>query len=246
MTAYTEFQQLQIGVDHGVAVVTFAPVHERGVEPSFFTEVRDVFAPLSMDKNVRAVVLTGAGDSFFSGLPSSWTQEMIAEGLASSASQMLATRQMVDNILSFRKPLVAAINGPSVSVGNQLALLCDAAVASETASFTDHHVPNGVAAGDGGTLIWPLLVGPALARDILLRGRQLSATEALRLNLVAEVVEQQRTVSAAVELARHLSELPALAYSATKQTINNWWRQASVYAWDLALAYETANLHDRV
>jgi enoyl-CoA hydratase len=245
MIAYSEFRQLEISVDGGVAVLTFTPVHEGGVEPSFFTEVRDAFAPLSMDRDVHAVVLTGKGDGFFTGLPATWTQEMVREGLASSAGQMLATRQIVDNILSFRKPLVAAVNGPSVSVGNQLALLCDAAVASETASFTDHHVPNGVAAGDGGTLLWPLLVGPALARDILLRGRSLSAAEALRLNLVAEIVEQPRTVPVAVELAQRLSALPGLAYSATKQTINNWWRQASVYAWDLALAYEAANLHDR-
>jgi enoyl-CoA hydratase len=242
---FDHFRQLGITVEDRVATVAFTPVHEHGVEPSFFTEVRDVFGPLSMDPRVRAVVLTGAGDSFFSGLPSSWTQEMVSEGLEVTAGQMLAARQIVEQMLSFRKPLVAAVNGPSFSVGNQLALLCDAAIAADTATFADHHVEHGIAAGDGGTLMWPLLVGPALARDILLRGRELTAAEARDLNLVADVVAPDRVLLVAVDLARRLTELPGLAYAATKLTINNWWRQAIVYAWDLALAYETANLLDR-
>jgi enoyl-CoA hydratase/carnithine racemase len=122
-------------------------------------------------------------------------------------------------------------------------LLCDAAVASTTATFADEHVGRyGVAAGDGGTMLWPLLLGIPLAREVLLRGRELDARAAKDLHLVSAIVEEQDLIPKAVEVATELANLSPLAYLATKQTLNNWWRLSSMLSWDLALAFETAAL----
>jgi enoyl-CoA hydratase len=212
------------------------------VTKSFFTELRDVFGPLSYDEAARAVVLTGQGDVFFAGVGRERSARLMASGIEKVATQFGALQQIVTSMLSFRKPLVAAVNGSALNIGGQIALLSDAAVASSTATFGDHHVHGGIAAGDGGTMLWPLLVGMARAREILLLGRPLTAQEALDLHLVAEVVEPERTLGAAVELARELAAQPALAYTATKLTLNNWWRLSSIVSWDQALAYEAAAL----
>ncbi|MEM6994345.1 MAG: enoyl-CoA hydratase/isomerase family protein, partial [Myxococcota bacterium] len=80
--------------------------------------------------------------------------------------------------------LVAAVNGPAVGLGASLALLSDVIFASEKAVFADPHVRVGIVAGDGGVAIWPLLLGPARAKQYLLTGDAIPATEAERIGLI--------------------------------------------------------------
>ena len=167
---------------------------------------------------------------------------MLEAGLDEIAGQMLTLKQIVESLLSFRKPLVAAVNGPAMNIGAQIALLCDAAVAAPEAMFSDHHVEVGLPAGNGGTMMWPLLVGMARAREIVLRGGEVSAVEALELHLVQSIVPREEVVTAAVAVARRLTELPRLPYFATKQALNNHWRLAGAFAWDAALGLEAAAL----
>lgn len=237
-----DFEHLQIHVDGGIAIVTFAPVAEGEIEHSFFAELRDVFSTLSLDGDVRAAVLTGSGEVFFAGVGLARTARLLDEGLEAAAGQLMTLQQLVAQLVSFRKPLVAAVNGPALNIGGQIALLCDAAVASETAVFGDDHVAKGVAAGDGGTMLFPLLVGPARAREVLLQGKRIGAREALELHLVSEVTAVEETVAVAVALARRLADLPRLPYFATKVALANWWRLSSLISWDLALGAEFAGL----
>jgi enoyl-CoA hydratase/carnithine racemase len=79
-------------------------------------------------------------------------------------------RRIVQNMLDVEQPIIGAINGDAVGLGATIALLCDIIVASETARFADTHVKVGVVAGDGGAVIWPLLIGPARAKEFLMRG----------------------------------------------------------------------------
>lgn len=237
-----DFEHLHIRVDGSIAIVTFAPVAEGEIDHSFFAELRDVFSTLSLDGDVRAAVLTGSGDVFFAGVGLARTARLLEHGLETMAGQLMTLQQIVAQLVSFRKPLVAAVNGPALNIGGQIALLCDAAIASETAVFGDDHVAKGVAAGDGGTMLFPLLVGPARAREVLLQGQRIGAREALELHLVSEVVKVEETVPAAVALARRLAELPRLPYFATKAALANWWRLSSLISWDLALGAEFAGL----
>jgi enoyl-CoA hydratase len=242
MRRYEDYEHLRIAVEDGIAIVTFAPVADGDIEHSFFAELRDVFSPLSLDGDVRAAVLTGGNEVFFAGVGLARTARLLEHGLETMAGQLMILKQIVDQLVSFRKPLVAAVNGPALNIGGQIALLCDAAVASETAEFGDDHVAKGVAAGDGGTMLFPLLLGLARAREVLLQGRRIGAREALDLHLVSQVVPVAETVPAAVALARELAHEPRLPYVGTKLALANWWKLSSLVSWDIALGAEFAGL----
>jgi enoyl-CoA hydratase len=201
-----------------------------------------VLPALSLDGDVRAAVLTGGNDVFFAGVGLARTARLLEHGLETMAGQLMVLKQIVDQLVTFRKPLVAAVNGPALNIGGQIALLCDAAVASETAVFGDDHVAKGVAAGDGGTMLFPLLLGVARAREVLLQNQRISAHEALELHLVSQVVPVEETVPAAVALARTLADKPRLPYLATKLALANWWKLSSMISWDIALGAEFAGL----
>lgn len=236
------FTHLRVEIDAGVATVTFSPRDEGELEDSIFANARDVFTPLGLDPAVRAIVLTGVGDVFFGGAGRVRTRKLVAGPVGVLAGQFQTIQQLVAAITSCRKPLIAAVNGPAHNIGAQIALLCDAAVACELTTFSDDHVAVGIAAGDGGTMLWPLLVGIARAREILLHGQRLSPEDALALHLVTKVVEQAQVITEARKLATRLMELPPMAYFATKLAVNNWWRLSSIVSWDLAAAYEAAGL----
>jgi enoyl-CoA hydratase/carnithine racemase len=95
---------------------------------------------------------------------------------------------MITDLLDVDLPIVCAVNGPAVGLGASLALLCDVVFIADTATISDPHVRAGIVAGDGGAVIWPLLVGPARAKEYLLTSDPLTAAEAERIGLVNRVV----------------------------------------------------------
>jgi enoyl-CoA hydratase len=237
-----EFTHLSVTVQDGIAVVRYEPRDEGELEDSVFANARDVMIPLGYDASVRGVVLTGTGEVFFGGAGRPRAARLVRSPIDVVAGQFELLKQLTAAIVSFRKPLVAAVNGDCRNIGAQIALLCDAAVATQDAVFSDDHIAHGLAAGDGGTVLWPLLVGLARAREILLLGGSLTAQEAREMHLVASVVPAEQVVAEARELAGRLAEIAPLAYYATKAALNNWWRLSSSLSWDMALAYEAAGL----
>jgi enoyl-CoA hydratase/carnithine racemase len=237
-----DFTHLRVDIDDGIAVVTFAPQDEGELEDSIFANTRDVFTPLGLDRSVTGVVLTGRGEVFFGGAGRTRTRKIVNSSIDLVAGQFQTIQQLGAAMVNFRKPLIAAINGPARNIGAQVGLLCDAAVACPSTTFFDDHVKAGIAAGDGGTMLWPLLLGMARAREVLLLGRELTAEEALALHLVTKLVDSDQVVPEAVALARELAGRSPMAYFATKLALNNWWRLSSSLSWDLAAAYEAAGL----
>jgi enoyl-CoA hydratase len=140
--------------------------------------------------------------------------------------------------LDIEIPVVAAVNGPAVGLGATLALLCDIILMAESASISDPHVLVGVAAGDGGTSLWPLAVGPARAKEFLMTGDPLSAAEAQRIGLVNRVVPDLELHDRAFEFARRLAAGAPLAVQATKMCVNKWVKQAIAANFDTATALE--------
>ncbi|MEI9928479.1 MAG: enoyl-CoA hydratase/isomerase family protein [Sphingomonas sp.] len=192
---YARFRFLAVQVADGLATVTMGdPVDATFLaeQHPMHTELRDIFAALASDAGVRAAVLTGAGATFFAGPPLDETEQLLTANLQAGAKQMIEAREICQAMLDFRKPLVAAVNGVANGIGCQIAMLCDFAVASHDAMFADSHVRLGLPAGDGGTMIWPLLIGMARSRALLLRGKPIGAEEALALGIVAELAEKRR------------------------------------------------------
>jgi enoyl-CoA hydratase len=157
----------------------------------------------------------------------------------------LTIQQFCTELATFRKPIVAAVTGTAGGVIAVLALLCDSVVASDDATFGDGHVGIGLAAGDGGTMLWPMLVGPALAKQILLEGRHLTAAEGYALGFISKVLPTKDVLATATDLARRLGELPRVPYMATKLAVNNQFRLAALVSSDLATAYEAATVVER-
>jgi enoyl-CoA hydratase len=239
MEKYAEFDHLSISIEGGLASVRFKAAEVEDFEHSFFTDVRDVFVPLGRDPEVRTVVLAveppRTSTSAFSRLISEATLEQ-------RAGRFLTIQQIFTELATFRKPIVSAVIGTLSGINANLALYCDAVIASHGAKFGDGHVGIGIAAGDGGTALWPALVGPGLAKQILLEGRLLTAAEAHALGLVSQVVAEDEVLPTAVALAHRLGAQPRVAYLSTKLAINNHLRLAALLASDLTAAYEAVTV----
>jgi enoyl-CoA hydratase len=128
-----------------------------------------------------------------------------------------------------------------------MVLGCDAVVASHTATFlADPHVVVGLAAGDGGCLVWPQSMGMLRAKRYLLTGDRLSAEDARTFGLVTDIVDEPSEVlPAARALADRIAALPPLAVQHTKRALNNVMRARAAEVLDVAMAYETVTVQSK-
>src|SRR5207237_455169 len=122
----------------------------------------------------RAGRLAGAGRAFSAGGDFNWMRGVTKDALYEMRRE---GKQIVWNLLDVELPIVAAVNGPAIGLGATIALLCDVVYMADTAILADPHVRVGIVAGDGGAAIWPLVLGPALAKRYLMQGDSLSAAE---------------------------------------------------------------------
>ena len=152
-------------------------------------------------------------------------------------------RRLVQNMLDVEQPIIGAINGDAVGLGATIALLCDVVVMSEKARIGDTHVRVGIVAGDGGAVIWPLLIGPARAKEFLMRGLLASGAEAARMGLVNYAVAPEDVVPKAAEIARELADGPTWAIRWSKLAVNKWLKDQVNLIMDASLAYEMLTFH---
>ena len=147
--------------------------------------------------------------------------------MGGGATMFREARLIVDHLLECSKPVISAVNGYAMGLGATVALLADVVYAARSAVFADTHVNMGIGAGDGGQVIWPLLMGVNRAKYHLMTGDRLTATDAERLGLVNFVVDDGAVVDEALALATRLAAGPGLAISASKMAINNYIRVIS-------------------
>jgi enoyl-CoA hydratase len=160
---------------------------------------RDLHAALRRPPRERrrgAVLLTGRAGALLRG------RRLRVVPEAPRAGRMEALRrdakQLIWDLLDVEIPIVAAVNGHAMGLGASIALACDVILMADTATIGDPHVRVGIVAGDGGTAIWPLAVGPARAKEYLLTGDPLTAAEAERIGLVNRVVPAAELDAAAM------------------------------------------------
>jgi enoyl-CoA hydratase/carnithine racemase len=131
------------------------------------------------------------------------------------------------------------MNGDAIGLGATLALLGDVVIAAEQARLADTHVKIGLVAGDGGAIIWPLLVGVHRAKEYLMTGDFVSAPEAERIGLVNRVLPVDEVLPAAMELAERLANSATWAVRWTKASVNKILREHLNLVLDASLAYES-------
>ena len=211
------------------------PGELNAVDASLHAELSTVFREVGLDPTVKAVVLTGRGPNFCAGGDLRWFESITSAELDRLFDE---ARRIIVDLVELPQPIVAAVDGCAVGLGATLALFCDMVLASETASFSDPHVRVGVTAGDGGAVIWPMLVGLARAKEFLMTGDTVSATQAHRLGLVNRVVARESLQQEALGTAARLARLPGLAVRSTKAVLNKPLREAVNLSLDTSLALE--------
>ena len=143
------------------------------------------------------------------------------------------------------KPILCRLNGAAAGLGASIALLCDIIVADEKAVIGDPHVKVGLVAGDGGALIWPQLVGYARAKEMLMTGDILSATEAKDMGLINHVVPTDELDAKVQEIVDKLQGNPRWAVRWTKTVTNIPLRALAAQVMDAALGWESvSNFHE--
>lgn len=172
---------------------------------------------LEEDPAVRAVVITGAGERAFSA--GSDVRELPTRR-GEGRNRARLEHEVFGRLEALPQPTIAAIIGPALGGGLELALACDFRVADEGATLGLPETHIGLFAAGGGTQRLPRLVGEARAKELLYLGRSLTARNALEIGLVNRVVPAGKAREASLELARELAQRPALALRAIKDAVH--------------------------
>ena len=191
------------------------PEVRNALNPALREALREAFESVQDDPNIRAVVLTGAGKAFCSGLDLSELQHFRERSTEENLADSAALADLFRLIYTFPKPVIAAVNGHALAGGAGLATVCDLTVVSEEAKLGYTEARIGFVAALVGVFL-VRQIGDKGARDLLLTARLLSAGEALELGLVNEVRPADRVLPRALELARHFSENAPSSLSLTK------------------------------
>lgn len=203
-----------------VLVVTLNRPHRLN---AFDWDLHEAFATLmgdvSQDKRTRVVVITGAGRAFSAGGDTELMYEVMDQR-RERGEVIQAGGRLLKNLINVRQPVIAMVNGPAVGLGATIALHADVVFAAATATFSDPHVQMGLVAGDGGAVIWPLLLGPNRAKQYLMTGDPVDAREADRLGLVNAVIADSDLREHTLRFARRLASGPQAAIEGTKAAIN--------------------------
>jgi len=217
-----EFTTLLYSVSRHVATVTLnRPERRNALNQTAYAEIEKAFRAASADGDVRAVIVTGAGQSFCSG--EDVKEMMTGEARpATSAPREARPTPAAMAALECAKPVIAAVNGPAVGWGMELALYADIRLASENARFAELFVKRGLVADVGGFYRLPKLVGPSKAAELLFTGETIDAHEALRIGLVSEVLPTDKLMPRAETLAGAIAANPPLAVQAMKEGLRLW------------------------
>ena len=202
-----------------VAVITLnRPEALNALSPEMFDELDRRLDEVAAAPELRAVVLTGAGEKAFCA-GADIAHMRTADALAARAWARRG-HAIADRIEGFEAPVIAAVNGYALGGGCELSLACDIRVASERARFGQPEISLGIVTGWGGSQRLPRLVGPGYAKEMILTGAPIAAAEALRVGLVNHVHPPDELLDRAVELAAVIASKPAWAAAASKELCN--------------------------
>jgi enoyl-CoA hydratase len=191
------------------------PKQLNALSDELMEELAVALRDLDADAGIRAIVLAGDERAFAAGAD-------IGELSAATPVALYESRRLErwEAIRGVRTPIVAAVSGFCLGGGCELAMLCDLVVASETARFGQPEINLGVMPGAGGTQRLTRAVGKALAMDMILTGRMLSAREALARGLVARVVAREAWLDEAKRVAREIAAKSPVAVRLAKEAID--------------------------
>lgn len=220
------YQQLTYAVVDGIATITLdRPEKLNAWTPIMGAELVDAFRAADRDADVRAVILTGAGDrAFCAGADMGFFAEQIAAGGGTGTGGGNGggpgrVEDFPQLMRKLSKPTIAALNGYALGIGATMPLLCDMRLACPDAQIGFLFSRMGVMAELGSTYLLPRIVGTARACELMLTGKRVTAAECERIGLVNHVVPRAELLDAARALAREICQCAPLSVMLTRQAI---------------------------
>lgn len=211
-----ESSPLLVTTEGAVVTVTLNRPHRRNaLTEEMYQSIADVVHQLHSATDVRALILTGAGGSFCSGADVSAARD--------DTAPITRMRHHSDVALAIHRlpfPTIAAVDGPAVGAGCNMALGCDLVLASDRAFFAEVFVRRGMGFDWGGSWLLPRLVGMRMAKELAFFGERVPADEALRIGLVNRVVPVEELLPLAAEWAGRLASSAPLALTMLKEELH--------------------------
>jgi 2-(1,2-epoxy-1,2-dihydrophenyl)acetyl-CoA isomerase len=215
-----DLETIRYGVHDGVATIELArPDKRNAINAQMFTELGDAAERAAGDPGIRAVLVRAQGPVFCSGIDVTLLGQLSGTRGARFRSFVRTAQRPYQLLAQMDKPSVAAIQGPAVGAGFQLALACDLRVASEDARFAMLEVRFGLVPDLGGSHRLARQIGPARAKELIWTGRAVEADEAERIGLVNRVVAAGALDKEADVLVREVVASPPIPVSLTKALI---------------------------
>ena len=188
-------------------------------------EIFEVLSAVPRMAKLSVLVITGAGRAFSSGgnVKDMREKQGIFGGTPLTIQQNYRTgiQRIPLTLYQLEVPVIAAVNGPAIGAGFDMALMCDIRLASTTVKFGETFVNLGIIPGDGGAWFLPRLIGHQRAAEITFTGRLVDAEEALRIGLVMEVLEPEELMPRALEMAEQIAAKPPQALRVAKRLLRS-------------------------
>lgn len=212
------FQTIVFEKDQNIATITLnRPKAYNAINLKMFEELKQAFARIETDKDVRAIIITGNEKFFAAGADIS---EVGSIRSPIDAHYFLKQADIFTLIEDFDRPVIAAVSGLALGGGCELCLACDLRIAAENAVFGQPEIRIGVIPGGGGTQRLPRLIGVTKAKELLFTGETIDAIEAHRLGLVNKVIPLPNLMTEAKALALKVAAMPGMALKMTKYAVN--------------------------
>jgi enoyl-CoA hydratase len=214
------YEDIRLSKNRAVATITIdRPAVLNAIRYKTMLEIQDALNDIEQDDAIRVVVITGSGEKAF--ISGGDISVMAGEkGVVDVLYEMSAGHEIGFNIETFRKPVIARINGIALGGGTEIALCCDIRVAVDAAIMGVPEVNLGIIPGYGGTQRLPRIVGIGKAKQMVFTGDHISALEAHRIGLVDVVASRTDLDPVVEEMCRKIAAKSPIALSMGKQAIN--------------------------
>jgi enoyl-CoA hydratase len=212
-----EFKNIILEKEEKVAVITInRPKALNALNSETLKEIDAAIDDVSSDKEILAVILTGAGKAFVAGAD---ITEMKDLNTIEGRSFGILGNKVFRKLETMEKPVIAAVNGFALGGGCEISMACDMRIASAKAKFGQPEVSLGITPGFGGTQRLPRLVGEGMAKELIFSGKIIDAQEALRIGLVNRVVEPEQLMDEVKNLANTIAQQAPVAVKLCKVAI---------------------------
>jgi enoyl-CoA hydratase len=245
---YSEFKLIKAEVKEQILVITLNdPDNANALGWMYVKDLKGIFNKVAQDNDVRAVIWRAEGADFSHVLPGAPIHRKVDDPhplqgleLAGPGIHMETAYHMsvLRALLDVPQPIIVAAHGRCTGMAANCVLCCDIIFGTEDLIMNDQHVNKAMVTGDGGAVIWPLIIGPAKAKEYLLTGDSLTGPEAERLGMINHVVPLDQLDKAVWDFAKRLTEGATMAQRFSKHVINRIIEKELAYTWEFSDALQ--------